>query len=79
LSGTGSPGAIGGFQRRTAAGAHLPYWALAAIWYCLNVVCLFAALHILASALESLAAKAGRQHHPRYSTAWWALRLWPSC
>ena len=60
-----------------AAGAYLPYWALAAIWYCVNVVCLFAALHILASALESLAAKAGRQHYPRYSTAWWALRLWP--
>jgi len=59
------------------AGASMPYWALTAIWYCVNVICLFAALHILASALENLAAKAGRPRYPRYSMAWWALRLWP--
>ena len=59
------------------AGAFLPYWVLTAIWYCINIVCLFAALHILASALENLAAKAGRPRYPTYSNAWWALRLWP--
>ncbi len=61
----------------SARTAVLPYAASAAIWYWLNVFFLALALHVLASALERKAAAGAAMAVPRYSRAWWALRIWP--
>ena len=55
----------------------LPFWVSASIWYWLNVLSVFASLHIVASALEQSRAASGVPPPPPFSQAWWALRIWP--
>ena len=52
----------------------LPYKASATIYYWLSVVCLFGALHIIATSLERISPLG---EPPTGSRAWWALRTWP--
>ncbi len=61
----------------SARAGTLPFWASAAIWDGFNILCLLAALHIMASALEASAAKSGARPVARYALGWWALRVWP--
>jgi hypothetical protein len=52
----------------------LPFPAAVAVWYLINVACLFGAMHVWAKAVERLRpieAKAGYLHRP------WALVIWP--
>jgi len=55
---------------------YLPYGWSVAICYLLNVLCLFASAHVLASALEERMADNGGTL-PRFCARWWALRSWP--
>src|SRR5262249_38735572 len=45
-----------------------------ALWHFFSLVCLLAAAHCLASALEGKSSWRGQ---PRYCFRWWALRIWP--
>lgn len=47
------------------------------IWYLFSLVCLFAAAHWLASALEEKSSDPELSQRPRYGFRWWALRVWP--
>lgn len=51
----------------------LPYKVSVGVWYLFSVLCLCAALHALASALERNSAEPPCVGSRR----WWALRLWP--
>jgi hypothetical protein len=48
-----------------------------AIWHFFSVLCLFAAAHWLASALEAKSSSPELRAQPRYCFRWWALRVWP--
>ena len=55
----------------------LPYPVTVAVWYVLSVVCLFLAVHWLASALEETSPDPAVRNQPRGCRRWWALRLVP--
>jgi hypothetical protein len=48
-----------------------------AVWYMVNLLCLFLAAHLLASALEQTSSDPGARQQPRFCRRWWALRLLP--
>ena len=56
---------------------YVPYPISVAICLLINVLSLFFAAHVLASALEARAADASFQTQPRFCQRWWGLRLWP--
>ncbi len=56
---------------------HLPYAASVAVWYVFSLLCLAAALHVLASALEQTSADPAVRGQPAGTRRWWALRLFP--
>jgi hypothetical protein len=55
----------------------LPYRALVAICYLLNLLCLFAAAHLLAGALEKLSSRPEVRAVTPSHRRWWLLRLAP--
>jgi alpha-1,2-mannosyltransferase len=55
----------------------LPYPLALGLWYATGWVCLFAAVHMLAGALEDTASDPGVRNQPRYCERWWALRMLP--
>jgi hypothetical protein len=56
---------------------YLPYALSVAIFFLLNVLCLLASAHVLASALEERLDDASLRTQPRFCLRWWGLRLWP--
>jgi hypothetical protein len=48
-----------------------------ALWYAGSVLCLFLAVHVLASALEQIAPDSAVRYQPAGCRRWWALRLLP--
>jgi hypothetical protein len=59
------------------ASGYFPYSISVAICYLINLVSLFAGVHVLASALEERAEDAGLTAQPKYCRRWWLLRLLP--
>ena len=55
----------------------LPYPLALGLWYAAGWACLFAAVHMLAGALEETALDPRVRNQPRYCERWWALRLLP--
>ncbi len=55
----------------------LPYGVSVAVWYAINVACLFLGAHVLARALEQTSPDPAVRSRPAGCRAWWALRLWP--
>jgi hypothetical protein len=55
----------------------LPFHEAVALWHCFGLLCLVAAAHWLASALEAQSADPAIRTQPRWCYRWWALRLWP--
>src|SRR5262249_7295258 len=55
----------------------LPFHEAVALWYCFSLLCLVAAAHWLASALEEQSTDPAVRAQPRWCYRWWALRLWP--
>jgi hypothetical protein len=56
---------------------YVPYPLSVAIFYAFNLLCLAAAVHLLASALERNATDPAYRDQPRFCRRWWALRVWP--
>jgi alpha-1,2-mannosyltransferase len=55
----------------------LPYPALVAIWFAFNLVCVLAAVHWLARALEETSPNSTTKATPWGCRAWWAHRMVP--
>lgn len=56
---------------------YVPYPLSVALFYLLNVLCLFFAAHVLASALEERSEDPDIRSQPRYCARWWGLRFCP--
>ncbi|HZZ77011.1 MAG TPA: glycosyltransferase family 87 protein [Gemmataceae bacterium] len=56
---------------------YLPYAVCVGICYLLNLLCLMAGVHSLASALQDHAEDPAYRTQPTYCKRWWVLRLWP--
>jgi hypothetical protein len=66
----------------TPAGEHQEWWHVrmheaVLIWHFFSLLCLVAASHWLASALEERSSARELRTQPRYCAGWWALRVWP--
>jgi hypothetical protein len=55
----------------------VPYPVSVALWYAGSLLCLFLAVHVLASALEKIAPDPSVRFQPVGCRRWWALRLLP--
>jgi hypothetical protein len=55
----------------------IPFAVSAGLWYVLNLIFLFLAVHWLASALEETCADPAVRTQPPFCRRWWALRLLP--
>ncbi|HLN30721.1 MAG TPA: glycosyltransferase family 87 protein [Gemmataceae bacterium] len=55
----------------------LPFAVSVGIWYAFSVLCLFWAIHGLASVLEQNSPDPAVRTMPRGCRRWWALRIWP--
>jgi hypothetical protein len=55
----------------------LPFHEAVALWYFFCLLCLVAAVHWLASALEEQSTDPAVRAQPRWCYRWWAARLWP--
>lgn len=58
-------------------GYSLSYPVSVVVNYLLSVAAIFAAMHILASAIESQSRNLNLRDHPRYGRRWWTLRALP--
>jgi hypothetical protein len=61
----------------TDASGLVPFAVTAGLWYLLNLVFLFLAVHWLAAALEQTSVDPAVRGQPRFCRRWWALRLLP--
>jgi hypothetical protein len=57
--------------------ADIPFEVSVALWYLFSIVCLLAAVHSLASALEETSSDPRVRGQPRGCRRWWALRVIP--
>jgi hypothetical protein len=55
----------------------LAFHEAVALWYFFSLLCLIAAAHWLATALEEKSSDPAARSQPRWCYRWWALRLWP--
>jgi hypothetical protein len=64
-------------SRQSAAG-FVPFPVAVGLFYALNIVCLFGAVHGLAGALERRSSDPEIRAQPKFCRRWWALRVLPT-